>query len=88
MTNYYAILGLNHQGENVTSLEVKKAYAHLALKRNPYKLPVDRDDDANDPFHDINEAYDTLMNELEVSIDDDEKETIIRVYKDIINRIC
>ena len=50
--DFYDILGV---GRKSTTSEIKKAYRKLAMKYHPDKNPDDPD--AQEKFHDINDAY-------------------------------
>jgi curved DNA-binding protein len=57
--DYYQILGVDR---NATQEEIKKAYRQLAMKYHPDKNPNDSNVEAK--FKQINEAYDTLKDEV------------------------
>ena len=65
--DYYEILGVSR---NATKIEIKKAYRKLAMKYHPDKNPGD--EEAEEMFKKINEAYQVLS--------DDEKRAIYDRY--------
>ena len=67
--NYYKILELD---EGATIIEIKKAYKKLAMKYHPDK---NGQENANEKFNEINEAYNTLKDEKHHS------------YKTIFNKL-
>lgn len=66
MVDYYAALELSR---NATTQEVKQAYRKLALKWHPDKN-LDRKDEAEKKFKEINEAYEVLSDEKKRKIYD------------------
>lgn len=55
--DYYAVLGVS---EGATDAELKKAYRKLSIKYHPDKNPGDQE--AEDKFKEVAEAYDILTN--------------------------
>jgi len=53
--DYYEILGVDR---NATQEEIKKAYRKMALKYHPDRNPDDQE--AEEKFKEINEAYQVL----------------------------
>jgi DnaJ family protein B protein 11 len=59
MKEYYKVLGVE---ENATADEIKKAYRKLSLKHHPDRNQ--NDEEASNKTQDINEAYETLGDEI------------------------
>ncbi|MBL3655849.1 J domain-containing protein [Fulvivirga sediminis] len=80
MKDYYKILGLHH---NATANEVRKAFRKLAREKHPDKSGKDTTQD----FIEIYEAYQVLINNLELKVSNSKGQSNDKVSSDTLSDI-